>query len=139
MDRVSVKEFGFASKICFHSVHSGTVPTIDLASRHSNSCIACILHSPLASGMRVAFPDTKRTWCFDPFPSIEKVHRIRSIVLIIHGTHDQVIDVSHGFALFNRLSIENQLEPLWIDGAGHNDIEVREIRRHLTFFSFLIV
>ncbi len=27
-----------------------------------------ILHSPLMSGMRVAFPQTKRTWFFDAFP-----------------------------------------------------------------------
>ena len=73
--------------------------------------------------MRVAFPETKRTWCCDAFPSIDKIHRIRSIVLIIHGTDDDVIDVSHGFALYNRIHIQHQTEPLWVDGAGHNDIE----------------
>jgi len=73
--------------------------------------------------MRVAFPETKRTWCCDAFPSIDKVHRIRSIVLIIHGTEDDVIDVSHGFALYNRIHKQHQAEPLWLDGAGHNDIE----------------
>ena len=65
----------------------GTVPTVDLASRFEvslqstiifggmiSSCIwnfkvgAVILHSPLMSGMRVAFPQTKRTWFFDAFP-----------------------------------------------------------------------
>jgi pimeloyl-ACP methyl ester carboxylesterase len=84
--------------------------------------------------MRVAFPDTKRTWCCDAFPSIDKIHRIRSIVLIIHGTEDDVIDVSHGFALYNRIQIQHQIEPLWLDGAGHNDIEVRFI---LILFNFL--
>lgn len=73
--------------------------------------------------MRVAFPETKRTWCCDAFPSIDKIHRIRSIVLIIHGTEDDVIDVSHGFALYNRIHNQHQTEPLWVDGAGHNDIE----------------
>jgi hypothetical protein len=77
--------------------------------------------------MRVAFPETKRTWCCDAFPSIDKIHRIRSIVLIIHGTEDDVIDVSHGFALYNRIHIQHQTEPLWVDGAGHNDIEVKFI------------
>lgn len=75
--------------------------------------------------MRVAFPETKRTWCCDAFPSIDKIHRIRSIVLIIHGTDDDVIDVSHGFALYSRIHLPHQIEPLWVDGAGHNDIEVR--------------
>lgn len=31
----------------------GTVPTVDLASRYE--CAAVVLHSPLTSGMRVAF------------------------------------------------------------------------------------
>ena len=44
----------------------GTVPTIDLASRYEVGAV--ILHSPLMSGMRVAFPDTKKTWFFDAFP-----------------------------------------------------------------------
>ena len=44
----------------------GTVPTIDLATRVNFAGV--VLHSPLLSGMRVAFPETNRTWCFDPFP-----------------------------------------------------------------------
>ena len=44
----------------------GTVPTVDLASRYQVGAV--ILHSPLMSGMRVAFPNTKRTWFFDSFP-----------------------------------------------------------------------
>lgn len=44
----------------------GTVPTIDLASRYKVGAV--VLHSPLTSGMRVAFPKTKRTWFFDSFP-----------------------------------------------------------------------
>ncbi|GIY99498.1 hypothetical protein CEXT_698031 [Caerostris extrusa] len=43
----------------------GTVPTIDLASKYEVGGV--ILHSPLTSGMRVAFPNTKRTWFFDSF------------------------------------------------------------------------
>ncbi|TMS20638.1 Alpha/beta hydrolase domain-containing protein 17A [Larimichthys crocea] len=54
----------------------GTVPTVDLASRYE--CAAVVLHSPLTSGMRVAFPDTKKTYCFDAFPNIEKVSKITS-------------------------------------------------------------
>ncbi|XP_028857642.1 alpha/beta hydrolase domain-containing protein 17A isoform X2 [Denticeps clupeoides] len=98
----------------------GTVPTVDLASRYE--CAAVILHSPLTSGMRVAFPDTKKTYCFDAFPNIEKVSKITSPVLIIHGTEDEVIDFSHGLALFERCP--KAVEPLWVEGAGHNDIEL---------------
>ncbi|TRZ02179.1 hypothetical protein DNTS_016297 [Danionella cerebrum] len=83
----------------------GTVPTVDLASRYE--CAAVILHSPLTSGMRVA---------------IEKVSKITSPVLIIHGTEDEVIDFSHGLALYERCP--KAVEPLWVEGAGHNDIEL---------------
>ncbi|XP_071969923.1 alpha/beta hydrolase domain-containing protein 17A-like isoform X3 [Engystomops pustulosus] len=98
----------------------GTVPTVDLASRYE--CAAVILHSPLTSGMRVAFPETKKTYCFDAFPNIEKVSKITSPVLIIHGTEDEVIDFSHGLALYERCS--KPVQPLWVEGAGHNDIEL---------------
>lgn len=42
------------------------MPTVDLASRYE--CAAIVLHSPLTSGMRVAFPETKKTYWFDAFP-----------------------------------------------------------------------
>ncbi|KAG5851280.1 hypothetical protein ANANG_G00091410 [Anguilla anguilla] len=67
-------------------------------------------------------PDTKKTYCFDAFPNIEKVSKITSPVLIIHGTEDEVIDFSHGLALFERCP--KAVEPLWVEGAGHNDIEL---------------
>lgn len=54
--------------------------------------------------------------------SIEKVSKITSPVLIIHGTDDEVIDFSHGLALFERCP--KAVEPLWVEGAGHNDIEL---------------
>lgn len=57
-----------------------------------------------------------------PLDSIEKISKITSPVLIIHGTEDEVIDFSHGLALFERCP--KAVEPLWVDGAGHNDIEL---------------
>uniref|UniRef100_F6YD02 palmitoyl-protein hydrolase n=1 Tax=Ciona intestinalis TaxID=7719 RepID=F6YD02_CIOIN len=97
----------------------GTVPTIDLAKKYE--CGAVILHSPLLSGLRVAFPDTKRSWCFDVFPSIEKIPKVTP-VLVIHGTEDEVIDFSHGLAIYEQCP--RAVEPLWVEGAGHNDIEL---------------
>jgi len=98
----------------------GTVPTVDLASRYEVGGV--ILHSPLMSGMRVAFPNTKRTWFFDAFPSIEKVPKVTAPVLVIHGTEDEVIDFSHGLAIYERCP--RAVEPLWVEGAGHNDVEL---------------
>lgn len=60
-------KFGISpDKIILYGQSIGTVPTVDLASRYDVGAV--ILHSPLMSGMRVAFPNTKRTWFFDAFP-----------------------------------------------------------------------
>ncbi|CAO1420282.1 unnamed protein product [Diamesa serratosioi] len=98
----------------------GTVPTVDLASRYEVGAV--VLHSALMSGMRVAFPNTKRTWFFDVFPSIDKVAKITSPVLVIHGTEDEVIDFSHGLSIYEKCT--KPVEPLWVENAGHNDIEL---------------
>ncbi|KAM9318214.1 alpha/beta hydrolase domain-containing protein 17C [Pholidichthys leucotaenia] len=112
----------------------GTVPTIDLAARYE--CAAVILHSPLMSGLRVAFPDTRKTYCFDAFPSIDKMSKVASPVLVIHGTEDEVIDFSHGLAMYERCP--RAVEPLWVEGAGHNDVELyaQYLERLKQFISF---
>ena len=62
-----VSRYGISPEnIILYGQSIGTVPTVDLASRYE--CAAVVLHSPLTSGMRVAFPDTKKTYCFDAFP-----------------------------------------------------------------------
>jgi len=98
----------------------GTVPTVDLGARYEVGAV--ILHSALMSGMRVAFPQTNRTWFFDAFPSIDKVPKVSSPVLVIHGTEDEVIDFSHGLAIYEKCP--RAVEPLWVEGAGHNDVEL---------------
>ncbi|TKS70415.1 Protein ABHD17C [Collichthys lucidus] len=91
----------------------GTVPTIDLAARYE--CAAVILHSPLI---------------------IDKVSKVASPVLVIHGTEDEVIDFSHGLAMYERCP--RAVEPLWVEGAGHNDIELyaQYLERLKQFISF---
>ena len=41
---------------------------------------------------------------------------------MIHGTDDEVIDFSHGLAIHERAP--NTVDPLWVEGAGHNDVEL---------------
>lgn len=63
---------------------------------------------------------------FPPLPllscSIDKISKVTSPVLVIHGTEDEVIDFSHGLAMYERCP--RAVEPLWVEGAGHNDIEL---------------
>lgn len=56
------------------------------------------------------------------FLSIDKISKVTSPVLVIHGTEDEVIDFSHGLALYERC--QRPVEPLWVEGAGHNDVEL---------------
>lgn len=54
--------------------------------------------------------------------SIDKVDKIQSPVMVIHGTDDEVIDFSHGLEIYDRTPVT--VEPLWVEGAGHNDVEL---------------
>lgn len=54
--------------------------------------------------------------------SIDKVPKITCPVLVIHGTEDEVIDFSHGLAIYEKCP--RAVEPLWVEGAGHNDVEL---------------
>lgn len=107
-------------RIVLYGQSIGTAPTVYLATKHKVAGV--ILHSPFMSGLRVVCPGTTRRFCFDPFTNIDKVSQILSPTLIIHGTDDEIIGIHHGRELFSRLA--HPLEPAWIDGAGHNDIEL---------------
>lgn len=45
--------------------------------------------------------------------SIEKVPKITSPVLVIHGTEDNVVDFSHGLAIHEKCP--RAVEPLWVE------------------------
>lgn len=62
------------------------------------------------------------TFIVSLFWSIDKISKVTSPVLVIHGTEDEVIDFSHGLALYERC--QRPVEPLWVEGAGHNDVEL---------------
>lgn len=71
------------------------------------------------------FKDELVAWLINPnlfTCSIEKVSKIVSPVLVIHGTEDEVIDFSHGLAIYERCP--RTVDPLWVEGAGHNDVEL---------------
>lgn len=54
--------------------------------------------------------------------SVDKIKDILSPVIVIHGTDDEVIDFSHGLEIYDKLP--EALDPLWVEGAGHNDVEL---------------
>lgn len=60
---------------------------------------------------------------FDPFPTIKRLPKIDAPLLIVHGTHDQLIHPFHAERNFQAAAEPKQL--LWIEGAGHNDLHTR--------------
>eukprot|EP00887_Chlorella_sp_A99_P003849 scaffold11.g3849.t1 len=74
------------------------------------------------SGMRVLNPGWSKWPSFlDIFPNHKLVPRIRSRLLVVHGTSDEVIDVAHGRQLHSLAA--TAAEPLWLPGYNHQNVE----------------
>lgn len=111
-------------RIILYGKSLGTAPTIDLATRVP--AMGVVLVCPLASGARVVFPKVKNYLTDVVFcPSINKIGKVKAPVFIMHGTKDEVIDVCNGHDLYEECKANHPLPPVWVDGAGHNDIESR--------------
>ncbi|MED6107139.1 hypothetical protein PIB30_011154 [Stylosanthes scabra] len=109
----------------------GSGPTLDLASRLPE-LRGVVLHSPILSGLRVLYP-VKRTYWFDIYKNIDKIGMVKCPVLVIHGTADEVVDVSHGKQLWELC--KEKYEPLWVSGGGHCNLELYpEFIKHLKKF-----
>ena len=65
----------------------GSGPSCYLASE--KPVAGLILHSPISSGLRV-LTQSRLLSCWDIFPNIDRIRRVRSPVFIIHGMWDQV-------------------------------------------------
>jgi alpha-beta hydrolase superfamily lysophospholipase len=94
----------------------GSGPACDLASRHPVAGL--ILESAFTSAFRVM--TGVRVLPFDKFDNLRKIKLVRCPVLIIHGTEDSVISISHGKKLFAAANEPKQA--IWIQGANHNDV-----------------
>lgn len=99
----------------------GSVPSIDLASR---CCLGgVILHSALASGLRVIHEDLQTTPWFDIFKNVVKIADVQCPVFVIHGNQDLEVPIEHGRALHEACPPRFAAEPWWVQEAGHHDIE----------------
>lgn len=115
-ERYGVKE----EDIILYGQSVGSGPTLDLATRLPK-LRAVVLHSPIASGLRVMYP-VKRTYWFDIYKNIDKIPMVKCPVLVIHGTADDVVDWTHGKQLWDLC--KEKYEPLWVKGGNHCDLEL---------------
>ncbi|KAL8451946.1 hypothetical protein Emed_001681 [Eimeria media] len=78
-----------------HSVGSG--PSCDFAARRKRSGLGgVILHSSIASGLRLFINNIDRSPWFDAFQNVEKLKKVHDIpMLLIHGRLDRQVPFSH--------------------------------------------
>lgn len=57
----------------------------------------------------------------DKFCSLKKIKNVECPVKIFHGNQDNVINVSHGKELYDKLP-NKKFSPVWMEGVDHNNI-----------------
>ncbi|TAE70035.1 MAG: alpha/beta hydrolase [Oscillatoriales cyanobacterium] len=94
----------------------GGGPAIDLASRQSVGGL--VVESSFVS----VFPVLTQIPLlpFDKFVNVDKIGKVRSPVLVIHGKADRVVPFWHGEQLF--AAAKQPKLNFWVDRAGHNDL-----------------
>mmetsp|Transcript_3583 Transcript_3583/g.6684 ORF Transcript_3583/g.6684 Transcript_3583/m.6684 type:complete len:393 (-) Transcript_3583:61-1239(-) len=107
------------TSIILYGQSLGTGPTLHLA--QSKPVRGVVVHSGIMSGLRVIRPLLDYTYWFDIFPNVDIINKCKAPVFVIHGTCDEEINIRHGRKLYS-LS-KNKVEPWWVEGGGHNDIE----------------
>jgi len=83
-----------------------------------------ILITPITSGKEIASIIGLGwiTWPMDPFfDNIEKINRVESPVLVIHGDADEIIPFSIGEKIYRAAPTKNK-RFIRIRGAGHNNL-----------------
>jgi abhydrolase domain-containing protein 17 len=53
-----------------------------------------------------------------------RIGNISCPLLVIHGTRDEIVPFWNGESLFFAAPVKWRARPMWIDGAGHNNIEI---------------
>jgi fermentation-respiration switch protein FrsA (DUF1100 family) len=104
------------SRLVLYGRSLGGGPATDLAARLPSAGL--VLESTFTSAFVVMTRIPLLP--FDRFPNLRHVRRVHAPVLVIHGTADEVIPVSHGRRLYEAATAPKRA--LWVDGAHHNDL-----------------
>ena len=107
-------------KIILHGQSLGGGPSTYLAAQLAakTPVAGLILESTFSSIFQVI--TRFRILPFDKFPTIQRINKINCPLLIIHGTHDQTISLSHAQTLFAAAQEPKQL--VAIAEADHNNL-----------------
>ncbi|KAG2436711.1 hypothetical protein HXX76_006236 [Chlamydomonas incerta] len=111
-----------AGRVVLYGQSVGSGPSCYLGAERADLA-GVVLHSPLLSGVRVLKPHVRwwPAWA-DVYPNHTLAPKIKSPVLVMHGTEDEVIHISCGKRLLELCP--NKATPLWAAGYGHQDLEM---------------
>ena len=110
----------------------GSAPTIHLARlllARGVPLAGVVLQSPLVSVLRVGLSASLWTALVDPasdiFPNLARVRDggLGCPVFVIHGQADYIVSCAHGEELYESVPDEHKFPPLFVAGAGHNDVD----------------
>lgn len=99
----------------------GSCPSCHLATK--TAVRGMVLQSPLLSVYRIAF-NLRMTLPGDLFANVDKVPDVECPTYIVHGTKDEIVPIWHGEELWRNLKKPVAYEPFWIEGGGHNNLEI---------------
>ena len=122
---------GGGDSIVYFGKSLGTAVAVQLATEEPPDRL--VLQSPftsisdLASWNLPVFP--LGAFLRTRFPTIERIDRIRSPLLVIHGGRDTVVPIEHGRRLYAAAAEPKCL--LVVEGAGHDDVASLGGRRYL--------
>jgi len=109
-------------KIYIYGRSLGTTIAVDISQNTVFGGI--ILVTPLTSAgefIKEKFPDFLSVLGHNRFDSIGKINNLKSPILVIHGTDDEVIPYHLGIKLFETYTGRKEL--VTIPGGGHNNLE----------------
>lgn len=127
-----MKKFYPDTKIVLFGRSLGCAPSIKLAGMVPARGL--ILESPFLTCVKTVL-NTGFTLWFDMFRNETNIRRCKQPTLIIHGKEDQVVPFAHGQQLL--ADCPNAWGHLWLEKAGHNDIDSvhrKELLQKISFY-----
>jgi len=110
-----------AGPIVYYGHSLGTAIAVELAVEHPPAGL--VLVSPFTSVKdmsRLAFPWLPVSWLLkDKYNTLGRIPSVRGPLLILHGSQDELVPVSHGAKLFEAATEPKSFQAL--PQAGHND------------------
>mmetsp|Transcript_34641 Transcript_34641/g.79302 ORF Transcript_34641/g.79302 Transcript_34641/m.79302 type:complete len:393 (-) Transcript_34641:234-1412(-) len=123
-----------ATKIVAYGQSIGSSPVTRLAAKHQLGGL--ILHSPLASGLKVVEREGQSACCrpscviscFDVFTNDRYILKVKCLVFIMHGEADEVVPLHNAQLLHRKCRPSSQWPAYFRSGAGHNNLIETDIK-----------